>query len=153
MQKFARAAFGLAAGCLLATAAWAQGIEVQTPDGETAILYDDGTWEYKRPAPALEATTVAVDDLVLKPSQFRGEHVVVNGKINRIFGKYVLASESGQNTMGIDISKVRRADQIALEEASRAAGFTGAVNAQIQGKVKLATVTYFLEARNIVILP
>lgn len=153
MQSIARAALFAVAGCFIAAAAWAQSLEVLTPDGKTAILYDDGTWEYKRDTPLLEASTVSADELVVRPSRYNGQELVVNGRVVRIFGKYLLQSDNGQNTMGIELKKVRRADQIALQKALDAAGFTGAVKAQIQGKVKLATVTYYLEARNIVLLP
>ena len=152
MQKFALPALVLAAGCFLTSVVLAAGTEVQTPDGRTAVLYEDGTWEYKRPAPVLEANTVGVDELVLKPSQFQDQEVIVTGKIVRVFGKNLLQSENGQNTMGVDVSKVRRADQIALEDASKAVGLTGAVTAQIRGKVILGTVTYRLDAEDIVIL-
>ena len=152
MQKLALPALVLAAGCFLTSVVLAGGSEVQTPDGRTAVLYEDGTWEYKRPAPLLEANTVGVDELVLKPSQFKDQEVIVTGKIVRVFGKNLLQSENGQNTMGVDVSGARRADQIALEEASKAAGLTGAVTAQIRGKVVLSTVTYRLDAEDIVIL-
>jgi hypothetical protein len=153
MQLLARAALLFVAGCFFAATAWAQGMEVQTPDGKTAILYSDGTWEYKRPSPLLEATTLSADELVLKPSAYRDQEVVVDGKMVRIFGKYLLQSDKGQNTMGVDIAKIRRADQIALEEALDQAGFTGSINVQVQGTVKLSTVTYYLEAHNVIMLP
>jgi len=153
MQIIARAVQFFAAGCFFAVAAWAQGIEVQTPDGKTAILYDDGTWEYKRANPLLEATTLSAEELVVTPSKYRDQEVVVDGTMVRIFGKYLLQSDKGQNTMAVDIKKIRRADQIALEQALDNAGFTGSVKVQIQGIVKLSTVTYYLDARNVILLP
>ena len=47
--------------------AWAQGMEVELPDGRTVLLYDDHTWEFKRPAPAPAGDTVEVDE----PGEYR----------------------------------------------------------------------------------
>ena len=160
MKIFARAAPLCLAGCLFAVVglfasagAWADGIEAQTPDGKTVMLYENGTWEYKRPSPVLEATTLSAEELVVTPSKYHGQEVVVDGNMIRLFGKFLLQSDRGQSTMGVGVKKVRQADRNALVAALDKAGFTGSVKVQIQGTVELASITYFLEARDIILLP
>ncbi len=57
--------------------AMAGSIEVQTSDGQTAVLYEDFTWEYKRAAPEVAVDTVDVARLVGGPAEFRDQEVVV----------------------------------------------------------------------------
>ncbi len=50
---------------------------MQTPDGQTAVLYEDFTWEYKRAAPEVAVDTVDVARLVGGPAEFRDQEVGV----------------------------------------------------------------------------
>ena len=127
-------------------------IELTAPDGRTVILYDDFTWEYKRAAPNREADTVASDDLIARPSNYLNQDVVVTGFVTNLLGAYRLTSEKGQNNIVVEIDRVRREDQIKLEEALKEAGFMGRVRAQIQGQIKQGTVTYYIAASNIIVV-
>jgi hypothetical protein len=129
----------------------AEPIELQTPDGQTVILYPDRTWEYKRPPPTTTADTVELDALVENPSTFADQDVIVTGKVARLLGAYRLNSSSGQNNIVVDVERARRADQIKLEEALKSAGMVGTVSVQIQGRVQRGTVTWRLVARDIVV--
>jgi hypothetical protein len=147
-------AMGLAVGLVLAGTALAAaaGTEVQLPDGHTAILYDDHTWEIKRPAPEVRADTVEVDALVKNPGKFAGQEVVVTGTIARMLGAYRLQSNSEQNTIVLDIEQARRADQIALEQAISSAGFGNSVRVQAQGLVEQSLTTSRLVAAELIVL-
>ncbi len=126
-------------------------IELQTPDGQTVILYPDRTWEYKRPAPTATEDTVELDALVERPSTFADQDVIVTGNVARLLGAYRLNSSNGQNNIVVDVERARRADQIKLEEALRSAGTLGRVSVQIHGRVQRGTVTWRLVAREIFI--
>ncbi len=95
----------------------ADGTEMQRPDGRTVVLYDDHTWDFKRPAPEMMSDTIEVDELVQRPGRFDGQEVVVTGTVARMAGAYRLQSGSRQNTIVLDIERARRADQIAMEQA------------------------------------
>ena len=58
------------------SAATAEPMEVQTPDGQTVILYPDRTWEYKRPPPTPEGYTVELDAGAATSFRMDGEHIV-----------------------------------------------------------------------------
>ncbi len=147
-------AMGLAIGLVLAGAslAAAQGTEVQLPDGRAVILYDDQTWEFKRPAPEVMADTVEVDALVKNPGKFAGQEVVVTGTVARLLGAYRLQSNSEQNTIVLDVEQARRADQIALEQALSSAGFGNSVRVQAQGLVEQSLTTSRLVAADLIVL-
>ena len=130
----------------------AEPMELQTPDGQTVILYVDRTWEYKRPPPTSEGDTVELDALVEGPSNFAGQEVVITGNVARLLGAYRLNSTNGQNNIVVDVTRARRADQIELDAALEKAGFMGSVRLQIQGRVEQGTVTYRLVAANIVLI-
>jgi hypothetical protein len=130
----------------------AAALELQTPDGRTVVLYDDFTWEYERPAPAPAADTVTADALVGEPSKFKGQQVVVSGSVAKLLGEYRLQSGSEQKAMTVDLSKIRRADQIALEKALKTAGTFGSVKVQIHGQVEQDVVTYKLVASELLVL-
>jgi hypothetical protein len=127
-------------------------MELQTPDGQTVILYVDRTWEYKRPPPVRGEDTVDLDTLVEGPSKFAGQEVVITGNVARLLGAYRLNSTNGQNNIVVDVARARRADQIELDAALEKAGFMGSVRLQIQGRVEQGTVTYRLVAANIVLV-
>ena len=147
-------AMGLAIGLVLAGAglAAAEGTEVQFPDGRVAILYDDRTWEFKRPAPEVMVDTVEVDALVKNPGKFDGQEVVVTGAIARMLGAYRLQSNSEQNTIVLDVEQARRADQIALEQALSAVGFGNSVRVQAQGLVEQSFTTSRLVTSDLIVL-
>jgi len=149
----------VAAGAGLAALAWlaalgpaAAALELQAPDGRTVVLYDDFTWEYKRPAPTPASDTVSADALVGQPSEYKGQQVVVSGALTKLLGEYRLRSGSEQKAMTVDLSKIRRADQIALDEALAAAGSFGAVRVQIHGEVVQDVITYKLAAAELLVL-
>jgi hypothetical protein len=130
----------------------AQGTEVQLPDGQTVLLYDDHTWEFKRPAPAPAEDTVEVDNLVENAGRFVGEEVVVTGTVVRFLGAYRLQSSSAQNTIVLDVGQARRADQIALEQALAEAGIGKSVRVQVRGEVERSLVTSRLVAEDLSML-
>ena len=130
----------------------ADGMEVELPDGRTVMLYDDHTWEFKRPAPQTISDTVAVDDLVSNPSQFVGQDVVVTGTVARLLGAYRLQSGSQQKTIVLDVERARRADQIALEQALAKAGFGSSVRVQARGEVERSLTTPRLLASDLIVL-
>ncbi len=127
-------------------------LEVQYPDGRIAILYDDHTWEFKRPAPQEMADTVEVDELVQRPGRFDGQEVVVTGKVAHVLGAYRLQSGSQQNSIVIDVERTRRADQIALEQALAKAGFGNSVRVQARGEVEQSLITSRLLAFDLMVL-
>ncbi len=128
------------------------GMEVQLPDGRAVMLYDDHTWEFKRPAPGAMTDTVDVDVLVQKPSQFDGQEVVVTGRVARLLGAYRLQSNSQQKTIVLDVTEARRADQIALEQALAKAGFGGSARVQVRGVVEQSLTTSRLVANDLIVL-
>ena len=130
----------------------AAAFELQAPDGRTVVLYDDFTWEYQRPAPTLAADTVAADDVIADPAKFKGQAVVVSGTLVKLLGEYRLQSSSGQKAMNVDVTKIRRADQIALETALNKAGTFGSVKVQVHGTVEQGVVAYKLAASELLLL-
>ena len=123
------------------------GMEVQYPDGRVAILYDDGIWEFKRPAPQVMADTVEVDELVQRPGRFDGQEIVVTG-----LGAYRLQSGSQQISIVIDVERTRRADQIALEQALEKVGFGNSVRVQARGEVEQSLINSRLLATDLIVL-
>jgi hypothetical protein len=134
IDTIAASVFVLFFACVSAVSA--EPMELQTPDGQTVILYPDRTWEYKRPPPTPEGDTVELDALVEA----------------RLLGAYRLNSTNGQNNIVVDVTRTRRADQIELDAALEKAGFMGTVRLQIQGRMEQGTVTYRLVAANIVLI-
>ena len=84
--------------------------------------------------------------------RFKDQKVTVTGRLADLLGAYRLNSTDGQNNIVVDVEKVRRADQIALEKAFEEAGWTGTLSAQITGSVELGTVAYSLVAEDIVLV-
>ena len=130
----------------------AAAIELQTPDGRTVVLYDDFTWEYQRPAPTLATDTVAADALIGDPAKLKGQEVVVSGALVKLLGEYRLQSSSGQKAMNVDLTKIRRADQIAVDKALKEAGTFGSVKVQLHGRVEQGVVAYKLAASELLLL-
>ncbi len=130
----------------------ASGMEVELPDGRAVMLYDDHTWEFKRPVPQAMADTVEVDELVQRPGQFDGQDVVVTGTVVRALGAYRLQSGSQQKTIVLDVDQARRADQIALEQAIAKTGFGSSVRVQARGEVEQSLTTSRLLATDLIVL-
>ena len=128
------------------------GMEVGLPDGRAVMLYDDHTWEFKRPAPQVTADTIAVDELVQRPGRFNGQEVVVTGTVIRMLGAYRLQSGSEQKTIVLDVGQARRADQIALEQGLAKAGFGNSVRVQARGEVEQSLTTSRLLAADLIVL-
>ncbi len=128
------------------------GMEVGLPDGRAVMLYDDHTWEFKRPAPQVTTDTVAVDELVQRPGRFSGQEVVVTGTVARVLGAYRLQSGSEQKTIVLDVEQARRADQIALEQALEKVGFGNSVRVQARGEVEQSLTTSRLLATDLIVL-
>ena len=145
---------GLAAALLVVTSGFAMAgsIEVQTPNGQTAVLYEDFTWEYNRPAPEVTSDTVDVARLVGGPAEFRDLEVVVTGRVSDFFGAIQLLSPTEQGTLKLHLDGIRRADQIKLEEALSAAATTGTVRVQMRGKVEQDFLSYQLMASDLLVL-
>ncbi len=131
--------------------AWAQGMEVQVPDGRTVSLYDDHTWEFKRLAPVPAGDTVAVDILLKNPGRFDGKEVVVTGTVGRFLRAYRLRASSGLTTIVLDVDRARRADQIALEQAL--AETRRRVRVQARGDVERSLLAFRLVAEDLLVLP
>ena len=127
-------------------------MEVELPDGRSVMLYDDHTWEFKRPAPQAMTDTVAVDELVQKPGQFDSQEVVVTGTVARLLGAYRLQSGSQQKTILLDVERARRADQIALEQAMAKASFGSSVSVQARGEVEQSLTTSRLLVTDLIVL-
>ena len=127
-------------------------LEVQYPDGRVAVLYDDHTWEFQRPAPQEMADTVEVDELVLRPGRFDGQEVVITGTVTRVLGAFRLQSGSQQNSILIDVERTRRADQITLEQALAKVGFGNSVRVQARGEVEHFLITSSLLAVDLIVL-
>ena len=127
-------------------------LEVQYPDGRVAILYDDHTWEFKRPAPQVMTDTVEVDELVQRPGRFDGQEVVVTATVVRVLGAYRLQSRSQQNSIVLDVERTRRADQIALEKALTKVGFGNSVRLQARGEVEQFLISSRLLASDLIVL-
>ena len=128
------------------------GMEVGLPDGRAVMLYDDHTWEFKRPAPQVMTDTVEVDELVQRPSRFDGQEVVVTGTVARMLGAYRLQSGSQQKTIVLEVGQARRADQIALEQGLAKAGFGNSVRVQARGEVEQSLTTSRLLAADLIVL-
>ena len=127
-------------------------IELTTPDGKTVHLFDDFTWDYKRPAPSGTDDTVDLDSLIRTPGYYLGEDIVVTGPIVRVLGAYRLTTVNGQNNVVVDLDRVRRADQIALQNALEAAKWSENVKVQVRGTVKRSTITHRIVASDLVLM-
>ena len=135
-----------------ATVAKAEPIKLTAPDGRTVILYDDFTWEYKRPPPTATEDTVDLDSLIKTPGYYLGEEIVVTAPIVRVLGAYRLTTVNGQNNVVVDLARVRRADQIAVQNALDAAAWSESVKVQVRGKVERSTITHRIVASDLVLM-
>ena len=124
-------------------------MKLTTGDGRVVILYSDKTWEFERPAPVKMNDTVSANDLVERPDKLRGKELVVTGKVVTLFGAYHLQSTKPQNSIILDVTGVRRAEQIALEKRMKEVGLTGSVQVQIQGTVEKGTIADHVKATNL----
>lgn len=97
--------------------------------------------------------TVSADDLVFDPKSHIGRQVVVTGSVVRLLWRYRLISESGQNSIVLDVDGLHRSDRAKLEEAIEKAGFLGQVRARINGRIeRQSVVTFNLAASELVLL-
>ncbi len=135
-----------------ASASKAEPIELTAPDGRTVSLFDDFTWEYKRPAPTTTEDTVDLDSLIKTPGYYLGEEIVVTGPIVRVLGAYRLTTVNGQNNVVVDLARARRADQVALQNALDAAAWSETVKVQVRGKVERSTITHHIVASDLVLM-
>lgn len=142
----------VALGLALPGLALAQGTEVTLPDGQNVILYNDHTWEFKRPPPQPMADTVGVDELVGNPGRYVDQDVVVSGKVARLLGAYRLLSNTAQNNLVLDVREARRADQIALDQALTKVGFGNSVTVQAHGLVEQSLTTSRLVATDLILI-
>jgi len=88
------------------------------------------------------------DDLIFRPQAYEGRELVVTGTVARVFGRYLLTSENGQNSLVIDVDGLDPAARAELRDAADRAGFLGQVEARITGRIVRQTpVTFALAAR------
>ncbi len=94
-----------------------------------------------------------VDALVREPKYYQGRDVEVTGSVVRIFKRYRLRSESGPNTLVIDIDGIQPSERAALEAAVENASILTPVHARIKGKVeRQSSGTFYLVASDLVLL-
>ncbi len=80
--------------------------------------------------------TVSLDDLLLEPVNHLGREVVVTGSVVWLLWRYRLQSDSGPDSMVIDVEGLRTADQEVLQEAIDRVGVLGQVQARIRGTIE-----------------
>jgi hypothetical protein len=79
--------------------------------------------------------TVSPNDLLLEPERHLDQEVVVTGSVVWLLWRYRLQSDSGSDSMVIDVEGLRSANQEALEEAIDRVGVLGQVHARIRGTI------------------
>jgi len=90
------------------------------------------------------------DDLVFHPHSYQGREVVVSGAVVHLLGRYRLKSDSGQNSLVVNVEGLSPADRAKLQDAVRKAGFLGQVDARITGRVeRQSPITFQLTAREL----
>lgn len=98
-------------------------------------------------------STQDVDDLILRPEDYQGRQVTVTGSVIQLFSRYRLRSETGKETIVIDIDGLRPADQAELEAALDKVGMLAGVRARILGRVQRQEAANFhLAASELVLL-
>ena len=91
----------------------------------------------------VQEDTADVNDLILRPSRYRGREIVVTGLLTHFLGLYRLRLEKEQNSLIVNVDRIPQADQIRLEKATRAVGILGSVRVRIKGTVAQANfLTY-----------
>ncbi len=99
------------------------------------------------------ADTVSLDDLLFEPVNHLGREVVVTGSVVWLLWRYRLQSESGPDSMVIDVEGLRTADQKELQEAIDRGGILGQVHARIRGTIeRRGTQHYRLTASELVLV-
>ena len=99
------------------------------------------------------ADTVSLDDLLFEPVNHLGREVVVTGSVVWLLWRYRLQSESGPDSMVIDVEGLRTADQKELQEAIDRVGILGQVHARIRGTIeRRGTQHYRLTASKLVLV-
>jgi len=98
-------------------------------------------------------STQDVDDLILRPEDYQDRQVTVTGSVIQLFSRYRLRSETGKETIVIDIDGLRPADQAELEAALDKVGMLAGVRARILGRVQRQEAANFhLAASELVLL-
>jgi len=94
-----------------------------------------------------------VEDLVTEPHDYQGRDVEITGSVVRLFKRYRLRSETGPNTIVLDIDGIRPSDRARLEAAIEEASLLVPLRARIKGKVeRQSPVTFHLVASDLVLL-
>jgi hypothetical protein len=84
-----------------------------------------------------------IDDVVFNPRDYQGSQVVVIGSVNRFFWSYRLRSETGQNSIVLDIDGLQQADRSNFEAAINRTGLFGQVRARIKGRIERQSLATF----------
>ena len=94
-----------------------------------------------------------IDDLFLEPQVYEGRDVTVTGSVIELLSRYRLRSETGPNTIVIDIDGLPPAVRSAFSAALAEAGPLRGVRARIMGKVERGDAAAFhLAASELVLL-
>jgi predicted nucleic acid-binding Zn-ribbon protein len=97
--------------------------------------------------------TVSLDDLLLEPGSHLGREVVVTGSVVWLLWRYRLQSDSGPDSMVIDVEGLRPADQKELKNAVDRVGALAQVHARIRGTiVRQGEESYRLAASELVLV-
>ena len=100
-----------------------------------------------------ESNTVSPNDLLLEPERHLDQEVVVTGSVVWLLWRYRLQSDSGSDSMVIDVEGLRSANQEALEEAIDRVGVLGQVHARIRGTIlRQGEESYRLAASELVLV-
>jgi hypothetical protein len=98
------------------------------------------------PATSPAAPTPAgqdIDDLVFRPHAYAGRQVELTGSVVYLMWDYRLKSETGQNSLVVNIDGLSPANRTKLASAVERAGFLGQVRARITGTVRRQTPATF----------
>ncbi|MDX1575768.1 MAG: hypothetical protein R3285_06220, partial [Kiloniellales bacterium] len=84
-----------------------------------------------------------VEDLVYRPHTYAGRQVVVTGSVVHLMWDYRLKSETGQNSLVVNVDGLSPANRARLASAVERAGLLGQVRARIKGTVRRQTPATF----------
>ncbi len=83
------------------------------------------------------------NDLIFKPDDYQDRQVTVAGSVVHFLGLYRLKSETGQNSIVIDVNGLSQSDRARLDAAIDKAGFLGQVKARIKGRIERQKLVTF----------
>jgi len=139
----------------LGSSAEASSSEAAARSGETAGV-TTGSLSPSGAGPlssAIAAKPPDVDSLLAAPDDYQGRDIVVTGSLVRLFNHYRLRSDSGANTIVIDIDGIRPMDRTKLEAAIEEASLLVPVRARVKGTVEpLSPAGYRLVASDLQLL-